>query len=256
MNRSLAAAIALLAAAVPNAQAQDRGFPRMERADRTPASGRVAINANPSRLIAAEIALGQLAKEKGEHKAMRDTAAEGAVIVEAEPVTVEEWLKGRAESPAATKWDAQSVWMSCDGSIGVVDGIWSQAEAGGRFVSVWQRQKKGEYKWLLRQLYGGQAAPVDPFDILSATVADCPQRPPRANGGPPQAKSEPPGEEPAPVDPLTGKSRDGSLTWRSDNDSSGTRRFLVRISKEGGMQTVLSAELEARLESWSLSETD
>jgi len=204
------------------------------------------LNANPTALIAAEIALSQLAGEKGQWTAMRDTAAPGAEVFAPAPVNALEWLKRQENPPVATKWEPQAVWMSCDGSIGVVEGSWSQGEASGRFASVWQRQEKGEYKWLLHQDGADQAARTAPPDMLSAIVADCPARPARQAGGEQDSKRV--GQAPAPVDALAGYSADKTLYWRSADDPSGQRRLLVGISKDGTMETVLGAEIEGQAE--------
>jgi hypothetical protein len=225
-----ATALALLAVTAPAAHAQ----------------GRIAINANPSAIIAAEIALGQLARKKGEDKAMLDTSVENAIVVEEEPAPVADWLKARTSSTESAKWNARSVWMSCDGTIGVAEGIWSQDGESGRFAAVWQLQKKNSYKWVLRHREAASAVRADPYAFLTATVADCParpeRRPPPDAGKPKTQKAKPP--PPSPVDPLNGSSPDKSLAWRSGIDETGARQLHVEISKDGGMKTVLGAEFE------------
>ncbi len=227
MRGAHATALALFALTAPAAHAQ----------------GRIAINANPSAIIAAEIALGQLAREKGEQKAMLDTSVEGVVVVENEPAAVADWLKTRTGSAEPAKWDARSVWMSCDGVIGAAEGIWSQDGESGHFAAVWQLQKKNGYKWVLRHREPASAIRADPHAFLTATVADCPARvereAPPDTGKPKRRKAKP--APPPPVDPLNGASPDKSLSWRSETDTTGSRRLLVQISKEGGMKTVLGA---------------
>lgn len=249
MRRSYAAAQVLfgvlLAAATP-AQAQDRGLPRGERADRVSARSRAALNANPTAVIAAEIALGQLARAKGQWTALRETAAPQAVIFTPEPVDAAQWLKRQDNPPVAARWEPEAAWMSCDGSIGVVEGSWTRGEETGRFASVWQRQEKGEYGWLLHQDGGDQAEPTAPSDMLSAIVADCPERPPRRSDEAGPAAPNRTKEQVPPVDAMEGGSDDGTLTWKSGSDASGHRRLLVRIAKDGAMKTVLGGELEAQ----------
>jgi hypothetical protein len=41
--------------------------------------------------------------------------------------------------------------MSCDGSIGVEQGHLTLGEAHGWYLTIWQRQPKGEYRWVLEQ---------------------------------------------------------------------------------------------------------
>jgi hypothetical protein len=134
--------------------------------------------------------------------------------------------------------------MSCDGSIGVVQGAWSRGAAIGWFTSVWQRENKGKYKWLLRQDGTDEAEATVPPDMLSAIVADCPPRPARPVGE--ASKPKQAEQPPAPVEALTGYSTDKTLLWRSGNDAEGTRRLLVRISKDETMQTVLGGVLDGQ----------
>lgn len=231
MKRGLTAALLLSLAMVPaTAQARDR--------DHRGGVGMSGLNANPTSLIAAEIALSQLARDKGQWKAMRDTAAPDAELLAPDPVDAEDWLKHRQPPPATRKWEPQTVWMSCDGSIGVVEGSWSQGKATGRFASVWQRQKKGDYKWLLRQDIAGKAPPAAASDMLSAIVAECPPRPAKPAGQERERSRE---VVVARADPLAGSSKDGTLTWRSGGNQSDAHRLVVQIRKNGSMETVLGA---------------
>ncbi|MDG2003463.1 MAG: hypothetical protein P8J20_09045 [Novosphingobium sp.] len=248
MNRSLTAALSLLAALAPAAQAQDRGLPRGERVDRVPARDGMSFRASPSAVISAEIALSQLARKKGQWKAMRDTAAPEAVMFRPEPVNAQAWLKRQGGKPVATKWDPQAAWMSCDGSIGVVQGTWSQGEADGHFASVWRRHEKGGYKWLLRLKGVEQSAATVPPDMLSAIVADCAPRKKRPRTQPPDPKRKKEKVEPPPINALIDFSVDKTLYWRSVTNASGARRLLVRIRKDGTMQVVLGAEFEEQAE--------
>ena len=243
MTRGFAFMLALLA--VPcSAGAQSGNQPAGEHPGRAALRG---INANPTALIAAEIALGKLAGEKGESFALLATAAPGARLMRPEPVDAAQWLKRNQQRGPATRWDGQAVWMSCDGTIGVVKGKWSNEGQAGRFATVWQRQAKGDYKWLLRLDEPGTSNAPSLDDMLSAVVADCPARPARAHA-PEEPRGKPRGKRaPVPipqVDALSGRSPDGSLHWRSGSDTSGVTRLLVQLAKGGAMTTVLGAELE------------
>ena len=78
--------------------------------------------ANPSAIISAEIAFARLAQEKGQWTAFRETAAKDAVMFDPEPNLAQAWLKGRADPPAAVKWQAHKAFMSCDGKTGATTG--------------------------------------------------------------------------------------------------------------------------------------
>lgn len=207
MKRSIAAALALVSVAAAPVQAQEG----------EPNRGRAAINANPSALIAAEFAIFRLAQDKGLWKALRETAAPEAVLFEPGRVDADDWLKGRKQSAAPIRYSPLQVWTSCDGGHGVVQGYWRQEEAAGRFVTVWQRQEKGDFKWLLRRR---DSAPVesDGLDLIDATVADCARKD--------SAALQP--LIPEGVDGRKGASKDNSLHWREFFEADGSWNFVVQ----------------------------
>ena len=73
--------------------------------------------ADPSAVIAAELAFARLAQEKGQWTAFAATAANDAVMFQPQMVLAQQWLKGRANPPVAVKWQPHQVWSSCDGSL-------------------------------------------------------------------------------------------------------------------------------------------
>lgn len=242
MQVRLAAALLLALAPCAASLAQDRGHPDGKREGHGPPGGGPTRNsyANPSALIAAEIGLNQQVREEGQWKAYRETAAEGAELLVPERVPAQEWLKDQKSPPAATQSEPYAAWMSCDGSYGVVEGGWTKGSASGLFASVWQRQEDGGYKWLMRHTIGREGSVSAP-DMLSATVADCPKRERPKGNAPPKRPSEP---ATAPIDAQSGYSADRTLYWRSDRNAAGTAWLLVKIRKDGEMQTVLGDELE------------
>ena len=207
--------------------------------------------ANPSALIAAEIGLNQQIRDEGQWKAYRKTAAEGAELLAPDRIPVEQWLKDhKKNTPGTAESEPYGAWMSCDGSFGVVEGGWTKGDTSGHYAAVWQRQKDGGYKWLIRQAVGREG-PVSAPDMLSAMVAECvrPKQGARPNSdGPPQGdrsrKRKPEPEAAAPVNPESDYSRDHTLFWRSGRDEAGTPWLLVKIRKDGEMQTVLGNGLE------------
>ena len=47
------------------------------------------------------------------------------------------------------QWGPRNVWMSCDGKLAVSTGRFRDPEDQvGTFVTVWQQQQRGEYRWL------------------------------------------------------------------------------------------------------------
>ena len=231
MKRLLIAAVALAmgsGAAAQNRRGQDRNS-----------------YANPSAVIAAEIAFAQLAQEKGQWTAFAATAAPDAVMFAPKMVYAQVWLKGRANPANAVKWQPHEVWSSCDGSLVLSHGAWQGGKATGYFTTLWQRQKDGNYKWIVDfgdALKEALAAP----EMLAAHVADCPERP---RGKPPMKfAAKPKGKEALP--PLntarrSGKSDDGTLTWVVTAEPDGARNLSVDWTKDGAVTPVLIEEVAA-----------
>ncbi|MFC0590127.1 hypothetical protein ACFFF7_11930 [Novosphingobium aquiterrae] len=203
--------------------------------DRDPGRG----YANPSAVIAAEIAFAKLAAEKGQWTAFRATATKDAVMFEPHMVLAQDWLKTRIDPPKSVAWQPHQVWSSCDGSYAVTRGAWQREGSTGYFTTVWQRQKDGKYKWIMDQ---GDALPfpMDAPEMIMAKVADCP---PGYRGKSPKPAKVPP----APFDPAlrAGKSDDGTLTWTATVAPDNARRFIVTMVSAGQPVTVQDLQVEA-----------
>lgn len=202
--------------------------------------------ANPGGVIAAEIGFAALAQEKGQWTAFRTTAAKGAKMFTPQPVLVAEFLKGRQDPPVAVKWQPHMVWSSCDGSIAVTRGAWQRPEITGYFITVWQRQKDGQYKWVLDQ-GDALAQPLAEPDAIDGTVADCPAPGHRGDhkDGLRDAKGNPVIGPQAFADPLSAVANDGSLAWDTTVDTDGARDFTLRLRKDGAMRDVLHVAVKA-----------
>ena len=231
MKRSLTAALALVAALASVAHAQDRGLPRGERQDRVPLRSGMALNANPSAVIATEIAFKRAAQSEGQWTAFRKFAAEGAVMFVPEKVEARQWLKGRDDPPSAARWQPHKVWMSCDGSLAATTGAWQGPdEFFGAFVTMWQRQKKGTYKWVFAHSEP-LAQPLEEPDWIEAAVADCTKLAPA---------SSPTAEIPE-SEASSGRSRDHTLQWLARANPGGQPHVEVRLSKGGRMGMVIGS---------------
>jgi hypothetical protein len=209
--------------------------------------------ANPSAAITAEIALEQLARDKGQWTAFKATAAPDAVMFAPAMVLAQQWLKNQANPPVPLSWQPYQVWSSCDGSLMVTTGGWQRGDRHGWFTTVWERQEKGEYKWVFNH-NNATSEPIAAPEMIAAKVADCPER--RASdhlggehaGGPPGGMhhgghGKPPKPEktpPVPFDPTRreGKSRDGTLTWQVTADAAGTHDFSAKLMVDGHMQEI------------------
>lgn len=199
--------------------------------------------ANPSALIAAEIAFARAAREKGQWTAFRDFADEEAVMFVPQPVMARDWLKGRKDPTAPVQWQPYQVWISCDGTLGVTKGAWQRPDGSvGYFTTVWRQEKKGGYRWVLDQ-GDTLATPLNAPDMLSAMVADCPAG--RREGPPPAGPDKPKEKLRTAGTDGSGRSDDGTLTWAYHVAPDNARSLSVSLRKGGAMTEVLSLSVAA-----------
>ncbi|MDE8650528.1 hypothetical protein [Novosphingobium album (ex Liu et al. 2023)] len=200
--------------------------------------------ANPSAIVAAEIAFNRLAQEKGQWTAFREFAAEDAVMFVPQPVNARGWLKGRANPPASVRWQPGAVWMSCDGSLALSKGAWQRPDGStGYFTTIWRRNKKDAYEWILDQ-GDALAQPLDTPDMIAGTVADCDaaRRGPPPGGG--KVKFAP--AAPGPLAPGAsggGASLDGTLSYAYSVGPDNGRTLTVSLRKNGAMEQVLDSRV-------------
>lgn len=197
--------------------------------------------ANPTAAIAAEIAFAQAAQAKGQWTAFRTTATRDAVMFVPQMVLAQDFLKDKPNPPQSVKWQPHQVWSSCDGSIAVTRGAWQSEKATGWFSTIWQRQKKGDYKWLLDQ--GDETPmPLDAPDTIVAKVAECP---PNYRGG--KSKRKDAKGRVTLGDPAfrAGQSDDGTLTWQVRVAPDGARNFTMSLKLDGQMTPVQVVEVAA-----------
>ena len=94
--------------------------------------------AQPSEIVAAEIAFARAARENGQWTAFREFLAPGALLhVRSGPIEADPWLAVQTDPPEAVQWGARSVWMSCDGALAVSQGRFREPDGTvGTFVTV------------------------------------------------------------------------------------------------------------------------
>ncbi len=205
MKRLTLIAVLALAACSQNSGPSKGGGPRLKPA------------ANPGAVIAAELGFNQLAQEKGQWTAFRETAAPEAEMFVPHRVKAADWLKDRADPPLSVKWQPHSVWSSCDGSFAVTQGTWQRPGSTGSFATVWQRQaKSGDYKWALDMSIATEQA-VGTSDTVAAKVADC-------KAGAPLV---PMPSLATASDAQSGASDDRTLQWISWEQGQGGRQLTV-----------------------------
>ena len=191
------------------------------------------LAANPSAFIAAEIGFAQLAQEKGQWTAFRETAHPDAVMFVPERVKARDWLKSQKDPAEAVKWQPHAVYVSCDGNSGVTTGAWQKGPANGFFTTVWTRDKKGRLSWVLDH---GDAltTPREAPEFIASKLAVCGSRP----AVPIEAAGE--GEDRA-----VGLSADQTLSWTSTVRADKSRRVTIRLWDGKEMATVIDDRVAA-----------
>ncbi|MDC8755551.1 hypothetical protein OIK40_12950 [Erythrobacter sp. sf7] len=196
--------------------------------------------AQPSTIVAAEIAFARAAREEGQWTAFRTFAAPGAVIhTPSGPVVADTFLAGRTDPAEAVQWEPRAVAISCDGALAVSQGRYRDPNGTvGNFVTVWERQSGGEYRYVYD--VGGPDVPQPPprkavedgdivvtsIDAVLGLVASCP----RGRDEVPPPPAIPIGEDGKTDARL---SRDGTLRWRWEQRDDGTRYAAVEYFYEG-----------------------
>lgn len=179
---------------------------------------------DPSSVFAAEIAFNRLAQQKGQWTAFRETAAEDAVMFTPQRVVAKQWLKGRADPPRSVTWSPSVIHVSCDGNLAASTGDWKRPDGSvGYFTTIWRREKKGAWKWILDHgdtLASPRAAP----EFLVGKVATCKRR-------------EQGDAAPSPADE--------SLIWSADVAADGSRRITVRAWNGSGYDVVIDDRVGA-----------
>ncbi len=196
--------------------------------------------AQPSKIVATEIAFARAARDDGQWTAFRDFAAPGAVIHGVNgPIEAERWLAAQDDPEQAVQWAPRSVWISCDSFLAVSLGRFR--EPGGQvgsFVTVWQRQRDGTYRWFydagavddpqpakVTTPAADDAIVVTALDAVDGHVTDC------------SSRNSP--VRPAPTLPSQAErhgvqtSPDGTLQWYWEHRADGSRRVVVNAFTEG-----------------------
>lgn len=208
--------------------------------------------AQPSTIVATEIAYAKAAVRDGQWSAAADFAASGARLhIDEGPVDAATWLRGRTNPAIAKGWATRSVVMSCDGSVAATQGRFKDADGFvGTYLAIWLRQNDGTYRWVYdvsgrdnpqpipevpEELPEG-AIIVQAIDTISGLVADC-VRGAREVPPPPAISLSVEGEQGASL------SRDGTLRWRWEHRDDGTKFISVAFYSGGKWKTALEESL-------------
>lgn len=206
--------------------------------------------AQPSTVVATEIAFARMAKEKGQWTAFRAFAAPGAMLHGRNgAIPADAFLTGLSDPEQAVQWAPRTIVMSCDGALAVSVGRFRDPEGiVGNFVTVWERQPGGVYKWVYD--VAGPDVPQPPprkdiedgdivvtaLDSVKGLVATCPRAgetvpPPPANS----IVAEGAGE--------ATMSRDGTLRWRYEHRGEGEKFFAAEYFYNGRWVTAIEESL-------------
>ena len=206
--------------------------------------------AQPSTIVATEIAFARAARDEGQWTAFAEYAAPGALIhgnggvIEAAP-----WLATQSNPAEAVQWGVRSVLMSCDGSLALSQGHYRDPNGiVGNYVTVWQRQPDRSYRYLYD--VGGPDVPQPPprpdfddgdivvtaIDSVKGLIATCPRA-----------------DEPIPAPPTTSavaqrpqdvrQSSDGTLRWRFEHRGDGEKYVVAEYYYLGKWTTALEESL-------------
>lgn len=221
--------VGLLMAAV-DAGAQDRS--RRDNPDRF-------RRGDPGAVVAAQLAFSREAQEKGQWIAFANSAADEAIMFVPERVRAKDWLRRQTNPAQAMRWLPQNVWASCDGTLAVSTGAWQRADgSAGTFSTLWQRQRRGEYRWLMNLTSAG-GQPAGETDMVGGSVAECRPGQSSFRNSREANRSIPPAGAPV-CDSTTcqGSSADGTLAYTYSMSASGTSALAVRLRQQGEMRDV------------------
>jgi hypothetical protein len=192
------------------------------------------LAANPSAIIAAELAFNRLAQDKGMVQSFRETAHRDAVLFVPQRVKAHEWLR-TGDLGSGISWAPHAVFTSCDGSAGATTGAWKgQGGSHGYFTTIWLRERDGGFKWILDHGVPLSGAKREAPEFIDARQARCGSRPP--------VTIETGGEG---DDLAIGLSADQTLSWRSLVRADGSRTITIRLWDGSAMQNVIEDSVAA-----------
>lgn len=208
--------------------------------------------AQPSRVVATEVAMSQAEKAEGVWAARSRFTAPGAIWhVNEGAVGAVERMDSMAKLDGTADWGPRTVVMSCDGALAVTLGRFRSISGKfGTYVTTWVRQANNSYKWIYNTDWIDDPQPpprpdvgdedslitVIGIDAIQGLVASCP----RAGAPVPP----PPAISLANDNPGAAQlSRDGTLRWRWEHRSDGARYVRVEYWYEGEWVTAIEEGL-------------
>ncbi len=210
--------------------------------------------AQPSTIVALEVAFSRLASETTQAAAFLQYAAAHAQVHTPQGlVPLQHWLSAAGFPAGATRWSSRAVTISCDGALAASSGRYTDPQGiVGNYVMVWQRQSDGAYRWIYHA--AGPDVPQPPprvrpqdgditvtaIDAVQGLVASCPR-----------------GSDPIPPPPalsladdrpgLAMLARDGTMRWRWQQPDEARRFVAAEYFYEGRWLTAFEHSLPAGL---------
>jgi len=206
--------------------------------------------AQPSTIVATEVAMAQAEKAEGVWSARSRFTAPGALWhVTDGPTDAVKRMGSLPELNGTADWAPRTVVMSCDGALAVTLGRFRSISGKfGTYVTTWVRQANNSYKWSYNtdwiddpqppprdQIEDGEIV-VTAIDAVQGLVATCP----RADA----PVSAPPAISLANDYPGAAQlSKDGTLRWRWEHRPDGARYVVVEYWYEGEWVTAIEEGL-------------
>lgn len=183
--------------------------------------------AGPQTAVEAERAFAADAQTLGQWTAFRKWAAEGAIFLPPQPVSVA--LKDAPDPPVSVDWWPTASFVSCDGATAANTGgaLWP-GNRSSYFSTVWRRQPDGAWRWLLDH---------------GADLATPRARVPRPVVRRASCKGTPPHDEEA--EGSGGASADATLRLHWQVAADGGHRFTVQLWTGAAYQTVIDDRVPA-----------
>ncbi len=213
--------------------------------------------AQPSTIVATELAYARAAQSEGQYTAGLAYAASGALLHGSNGTVDGIALYTRLSNPkTSVAWGPRTIMMSCDGAVAISLGRFRDQEAQvGNYVTVWQRQPDRQYRWVYD--VAGRDNPQPPprpefedgdivvtaIDAVEGLIADCPQR--RGNAAPPPPALSLSSDHPQ-GSTLSG---DGTLRWRWEHRPDGIKYFAAEYFYQGEWRTAIEESLTSPPES-------
>ncbi len=206
--------------------------------------------AQPSTIVATEVAYARDAKEQGQYTAAGQYSATGALLHGRNgPVPAQAVFTSAGNPETPVEWGPRTVVMSCDGALALSVGRFRDQEGlVGNYVTTWVRQPDNSYKWIYdvagrddpqppprREFEDGDIV-VTAIDSILGLVATCP----RAGETVPPPPAIPVGEDGASDAQL---SRDGTLRWWWEHRPDGTKYVAADYFYEGEWMNAVEESL-------------